>query len=455
MLINLNTLKTFYNALIQRMKKSRGNWNQNDPTADDYIKNRPFYSDGVQEVEILPETTINVEDAYSNIYDPFSIVLKRGQTYTVVFDGVIYQCVAKETYSNEPFIGNSSILGWNDDKNTGEPFFIDVWIDGDYAETTFAATTAGSHTISISTIAEVVHQIDKKYVPIPDGLVTENDMWNIMDDVWSNLSDVAFSGDYNDLDNTPTIYTDVVRYNTTQSLSSSQKDIARANIGASDFSGDYNDLDNRPVYQTFVDDVVYVKWDSDPISGVAHSDGAFESYRYGYVEGTTQVPILGEIYEIRINDEVFEAEYRSDGGSNYFGNPALKYDYKADTGETFYLNTTVSLRGYVSYEIYMTTQQDITLFSVTKKSHTDYHQLDEHYIPDTIARVDDVNEAFSTKQDTLVSGTNIKTINGTSILGSGDITIEGGSSANIEAITDAEINTICGATIYYSNEVML
>ena len=34
----------------------------------------------------------------------------------------------------------------------------------------------------------------------------------------------------------------------------------------------------------------------------------------------------------------------------------------------------------------------------------------------------------SNKQDTLVSGTNIKTINGTSLLGSGDITIESGSS---------------------------
>ena len=34
---------------------------------------------------------------------------------------------------------------------------------------------------------------------------------------------------------------------------------------------------------------------------------------------------------------------------------------------------------------------------------------------------------LTTKQDTLVSGTNIKTINGTSLLGSGDITIEGGS----------------------------
>lgn len=44
------------------------------------------------------------------------------------------------------------------------------------------------------------------------------------------------------------------------------------------------------------------------------------------------------------------------------------------------------------------------------------------------------------KQDKLVSGTNIKTINGTSILGSGDITISGGSSnANIQAVDTGDI----------------
>ena len=42
-----------------------------------------------------------------------------------------------------------------------------------------------------------------------------------------------------------------------------------------------------------------------------------------------------------------------------------------------------------------------------------------------------VAEAVSGKQNTLVSGTNIKTINGNSILGSGNITIEGGSGSSI------------------------
>lgn len=45
------------------------------------------------------------------------------------------------------------------------------------------------------------------------------------------------------------------------------------------------------------------------------------------------------------------------------------------------------------------------------------------------------------KQDTLVSGTNIKTINGTSLLGSGNLVIEGGSPI-ISTVTSATVNTV-------------
>lgn len=53
------------------------------------------------------------------------------------------------------------------------------------------------------------------------------------------------------------------------------------------------------------------------------------------------------------------------------------------------------------------------------------------------------------KQDKLVSGTNIKTINGTSILGSGDITISGGSSnANVQAVDTGDV--IDDVTVNYA-----
>ena len=54
----------------------------------------------------------------------------------------------------------------------------------------------------------------------------------------------------------------------------------------------------------------------------------------------------------------------------------------------------------------------------------------------------DLNTALITKQDTLVSGTNIKTINNNSLLGSGNINISGGSA------TDVQIN---GTSIVSNN----
>jgi len=50
--------------------------------------------------------------------------------------------------------------------------------------------------------------------------------------------------------------------------------------------------------------------------------------------------------------------------------------------------------------------------------------------------IDDRLDAVSGKQDALVSGTNIKTVNGNSLLGSGNIAIE------VDSITNAEIEAL-------------
>ena len=49
-----------------------------------------------------------------------------------------------------------------------------------------------------------------------------------------------------------------------------------------------------------------------------------------------------------------------------------------------------------------------------------------------------INNGLGAKQDTLISGTNIKTVGGTSILGSGNISVEP------ETITDNEIGNLFG-----------
>lgn len=59
------------------------------------------------------------------------------------------------------------------------------------------------------------------------------------------------------------------------------------------------------------------------------------------------------------------------------------------------------------------------------------YSLPSNYYDRVVNTPTDTNAELAKKQDILVSGTNIKTINGESILGSGDITIEGGGSSSI------------------------
>lgn len=62
----------------------------------------------------------------------------------------------------------------------------------------------------------------------------------------------------------------------------------------------------------------------------------------------------------------------------------------------------------------------------------------------TVARGDHRHPSDTSRQEKLVSGTNIKTINGQSVLGSGDITISGDIPANINTFT--EVNDVLTLT---------
>lgn len=161
--------------------------------------------------------------------------------YTVTWDGKLYECVAYE--ADGICIGNITVDGVG--PNTGEPFFYYYYDDGDYG---LCVRFPGTHTIEVS-CAKVV-KLDKKYVP---------DL---------GLSPVAKSGSYNDLTDKPSIPTSVVQY-VAQSLTDSQKQQARKNIGAgtgtSNFSGSYNDLTDKPKAvqsdweNSNTDDAAYIK----------------------------------------------------------------------------------------------------------------------------------------------------------------------------------------------------
>lgn len=138
-------------------------WNQNDPNALDFVKNRTHYSE-VKYSAIVEEQTVSV---YDGEWDESVVslgLLEEGKTYTVVLDGNSYACVAwRHDESDSIFIGNGSYYFGLEGKGDIVPFLVEMWT---YDDTVFAGLYAddGEHTFCIEGELESVHRIDEKYL---------------------------------------------------------------------------------------------------------------------------------------------------------------------------------------------------------------------------------------------------------------------------------------------------
>ena len=136
-------------------------WNQNDETQPDYIKNKPFYTGDPVETVFVEESTVAFADnvLFYMAEFPSTFEATVGDTYKVYWDGTAYECTCI-SFNNMPSIGNFSIAGAGSD--TGEPFLIIV--NGQRIQIATADTSA-SHTFSISGIVAQIVKIDEKYLP--------------------------------------------------------------------------------------------------------------------------------------------------------------------------------------------------------------------------------------------------------------------------------------------------
>ena len=133
----------------------QSDWNQNDSSAADFIKNKPF---GDELVEILPETEVVGEENEGVFGAMLDISLFSGteETLVVTFDGVEYTLTATKI-SGYPLFGNAKYEGGED---TGEPFCIAVAVF--YGMAVIYLDDAEQHTVEIKTF--VAKKIDSKYV---------------------------------------------------------------------------------------------------------------------------------------------------------------------------------------------------------------------------------------------------------------------------------------------------
>lgn len=155
-------------------------WNQNDDTQHDYLKNRPFYI-GTRNV-----TVENAKEVELNNFPVFAV----GDTVTVNVDGVEHSLVAYDD-EGDAAIGDtySSVdngegqLGWN------------IYVSGS-DEVCFYATEA--HTVSYS-VEEVV-KIDEKYLPP----ISKQVVYDLSNAVFKGIGTIYYFVD-------PTTLTDILK----------------------------------------------------------------------------------------------------------------------------------------------------------------------------------------------------------------------------------------------------
>ena len=165
-----NTNPAVLATLLGDLNK-QSDWNQNDDTQLDYVKNRPFYTGDLVETVLVEERTVSFAENHGLHMAQFPSTFEAtvGETCKVSWDGAAYECTWV-IFDYMPVIGNLSIIGAGSD--TGEPFIMGV-NNGKSIQIVIADTSA-SHTFSISGLVPEVVKIDEKY--LPDTIATKSDV---------------------------------------------------------------------------------------------------------------------------------------------------------------------------------------------------------------------------------------------------------------------------------------
>jgi hypothetical protein len=168
-----------YDELVA--KAVQADWNQNDPEAPDYIKNRPFYEESESLTEVILDETIDnfTLEGSTGAYKAEGIQassdghsLYQGLSYEIILDGKTYNSVCKKNHY--PYIGSQS-------SPTEEyPFSIYNTYNGENYSFLIRVATPGPHTIKISSVIEhgTLVQLDEKFIPDTIARVADLDAAN-------------------------------------------------------------------------------------------------------------------------------------------------------------------------------------------------------------------------------------------------------------------------------------
>lgn len=147
---------------------TQADWNQNDTTAPDYVKNRTHWEEGV----ILPETEIFPQ---MQGYNPFMLTtplnadMEIGKTYTFTIDGVAYDATARDGAEIDPDFEGTVAVDMMISSETGFSFAQlnpeQVAEAGFYAIFSVPDPSVESVTLSIVEKDAAIHKLAPKFLP--------------------------------------------------------------------------------------------------------------------------------------------------------------------------------------------------------------------------------------------------------------------------------------------------
>lgn len=380
--ITLDKLKTIVQSIVASVTRYKPNLSVNDPDDPRYVAGRLCYKTDPVEKTLADKEIIETAERYTE--SVWSFLLKEGQSYTVVWDGVTYTDVCSE-YDGGYGVGNAYLYSDNA-KNTGEPFYLETF---DGATGVYVAET-GSHTVTIVTVEPgKIITLPKEYLPqIPAEKLPDLD-----------LAAVATSGSYNDLTDRPAIPSDVLKY-TAQGLTTAQKEQARTNIGAgtSSFDGAYSSLTGAPVLAAVATSGSYNDLTGTPTAATYNADDAYlydgsgmQSYKaealYNYLTvGAKVYYFASDVIELAT---VKEYTPLSGDYYKYIGNLNLQNTSMPDTGEDW-LVYAIDNASDIYFGMGHRKTEGSALsekFTIVKSESVTFRKIDDVFIPSSIQRV--------------------------------------------------------------------
>lgn len=144
------------NREFEKRAECHPDWNQNDDTNPDYVKNRPFYAEDPVETVLLEEQAVTFTNGESDTSFNFKASPEDINHIKVTWDGTEYICIPQIKINSIEF-GNE-FLDSGDGEDTGEPFYYD---GSDF----YTEPVGNSHQIKVSKISNKVIKIEPNYIP--------------------------------------------------------------------------------------------------------------------------------------------------------------------------------------------------------------------------------------------------------------------------------------------------